>query len=68
MRGVNCTPVSDPALPQAYDHPLWEAWDMAVDFCLAQLPSIFNDADEFRMSPFFGDQVGRFVLCKPSAI
>lgn len=59
MRGVNCTPVSDPALPPAYDHPLWEAWDMAVDYCLAQLPGVFNDNEEFRSCPFFDDQVGK---------
>ena len=29
MRANNCTPISCPALPPTYQHPMWHAWDMA---------------------------------------
>jgi len=37
LRSLNCTPVSHPALPPTYQHPLWEAWDLAVETCLCQI-------------------------------
>jgi hypothetical protein len=44
--------VSLPALPRTHDHPLWAAWDSAVDGVLAQLPALFgyNLLDVMRMS------------------
>ena len=35
-RAASVTPCSAPALPPTYNHPLWQAWDFAVDLCLAQ--------------------------------
>ena len=37
LRSCDCTPVSEPPLPFTHQHPMWEAWDMAVDMCLSQL-------------------------------
>jgi regulatory associated protein of mTOR len=34
MRSFNCTPQSYPALPDCSMHPLWQAWDAAVEHCL----------------------------------
>ncbi|GAA6007493.1 hypothetical protein JCM10207_006363 [Rhodosporidiobolus poonsookiae] len=42
MRFYECTPVSVPALPQTHNHPLWDSWDLAVDMCLAQLPTLLE--------------------------
>lgn len=42
MRFYECTPISVPALPQTHNHPLWDSWDLAVDMCLAQLPSLLE--------------------------
>lgn len=40
MRACNCTPVSDPPLPSAVEHPLWEAWDYALDTVLTPLKAL----------------------------
>ncbi|PKI82421.1 Target of rapamycin complex 1 subunit kog1 [Malassezia vespertilionis] len=40
MRFYHCTPVSYPSLPDTHDHPLWASWDLAVDQCLVQLPTL----------------------------
>ncbi|WFD33516.1 Target of rapamycin complex 1 subunit kog1 [Malassezia cuniculi] len=40
MRCYHCTPTSYPKLPPTYNHPLWDSWDLAVDQCLAQLPTL----------------------------
>lgn len=42
MRFYECTPISVPALPQTHTHPLWDSWDLAVDMCLAQLPTLLE--------------------------
>lgn len=43
MRTYDCTPVSSPKLPPTYKHPMWHAWDLALDLCLSQLPQIIED-------------------------
>ncbi|KAM0789021.1 hypothetical protein ACM66B_003087 [Microbotryomycetes sp. NB124-2] len=42
MRFYECTPISVPVLPQTHNHPLWDSWDLAVDMCLAQLPTLLD--------------------------
>ncbi len=71
MSTMNCTPVASPPLPSTHKHALWEvptpralcscrhtaqAWDIAVEQCLAQLPSILRGEAEFESCSFFSDQ------------
>ncbi|KAJ8607480.1 hypothetical protein CTAYLR_009427 [Chrysophaeum taylorii] len=37
LKAHNCTPATLPRLPSTADHPLWSAWDLAAEGCLAQL-------------------------------
>lgn len=37
FKAYNCTPQTLPRLPPTADHPLWSAWDLAAEQCLAQL-------------------------------
>ncbi|XP_035218462.1 regulatory-associated protein of mTOR-like isoform X2 [Stegodyphus dumicola] len=64
MRYYNCTPVSSPPLPSTYHHPMWQAWDLAVDLCLAQLPGILEDPlhVNYSYSPFFSEQLTAFQV------
>jgi len=64
MRANNCTPVSSPRLPPTYNHPMWAAWDMAVEQCLLQMPALLSGdpSAEFIPSPFFTDQLTAFEV------
>nr|CAD7444287.1 unnamed protein product [Timema bartmani] len=70
MRSYDCTPVSSPKLPPTYqikqrnlsNHPMWQAWDLALDLCLAQLPAILDSEDHFVHSPFFEEQLTAFQV------
>ncbi|XP_056606009.1 regulatory-associated protein of mTOR isoform X2 [Triplophysa dalaica] len=62
MRSYNCTPVSSPRLPPTYMHSMWQAWDLAVDICLSQLPTIIEEGTAFRHSPFFAEQLTAFQV------
>ncbi|RWS22949.1 regulatory-associated protein of mTOR-like isoform X2, partial [Leptotrombidium deliense] len=64
MRSYNCTPVSSPRLPPTYHHPMWKAWDLAVDLCLSQLPDIFEEDKQvqYRHSSFFSEQLTAFQV------
>jgi len=42
MRANDCTPVSIPELPPTHQHPMWLAWDMAVENCLLQIPALIE--------------------------
>ena len=42
MRSYNCTPVSYPSLPTCYQHPMWQAWDLALDHIIGQLPVLLD--------------------------
>ncbi|XP_045213850.2 regulatory-associated protein of mTOR-like isoform X2 [Mercenaria mercenaria] len=61
MRSYNCTPISGPTLPPTYQHPMWQAWDLALDLCLRQLPKLLeDDSAVFQHSPFFTEQLTAF--------
>ncbi|XP_046663293.1 regulatory-associated protein of mTOR isoform X2 [Homalodisca vitripennis] len=62
MRSYDCTPVSSPALPPTYQHPMWQAWDLALDLSLAQLPAVLANEDNFTHSPFFEEQLTAFQV------
>lgn len=63
MKSLDCTPVSHPPLPATNEHPLWQAWDLALDMCISQLPSILNENPiprEFISCGFFTEQIEIF--------
>jgi len=63
MRTVNCTPVSHPQLPDTFSHPMWHAWDLATERCLAQLPRLLDgSATKFQPSTFFTEQLTAFEV------
>uniref|UniRef100_A0AAU7B9E9 Raptor n=1 Tax=Pyrrhocoris apterus TaxID=37000 RepID=A0AAU7B9E9_PYRAP len=63
LRSYDCTPVSSPSLPQTYQHSMWDAWDLALDLCLAQLPKVLESGgDNFKLSPFFEEQLTAFSV------
>eukprot|EP01117_Protostelium_nocturnum_P006486 TRINITY_DN2337_c0_g1_i2.p1 TRINITY_DN2337_c0_g1~~TRINITY_DN2337_c0_g1_i2.p1 ORF type:complete len:1347 (+),score=433.49 TRINITY_DN2337_c0_g1_i2:163-4203(+) len=63
LRSLNCIPISYPKLPPTYQHPMWEAWDLAVDLCLSQLPAMIEDQTvEYQHSPFFSEQLTAFEV------
>ncbi|KAK2981797.1 hypothetical protein RJ640_010314 [Escallonia rubra] len=63
MRSANCSPISYPMLPPTHQHHMWDAWDMASEICLSQLPTLVEDPNaEFQPSPFFTEQLTAFEL------
>jgi len=63
MRSGNCTPISHPMLPPTHQHHMWDAWDMAAEICLSQLPQFFLDPNtEFQPSSFFTEQLTAFEV------
>jgi regulator-associated protein of mTOR len=67
LRALSCTPRSSPALPSTAGHPMWAAWDMALEACLLQLPALLaaeaaGAPAEFTPSPFFSDQLSAFEV------
>lgn len=67
LRTCGCTPVSSPRLPATHGHPMWHAWDLAVEACMLQLPGILmtggqGQPADFVPSPFFTDQLTAFEV------
>ncbi|KAL0143777.1 WD repeat-containing protein mip1 [Mucor lusitanicus] len=67
MRSYQCTPMSTPKLPETHDHPMWQAWDLAVDMCLFQLPALKaaeagGPPHEYQSSTFFSEQLTAFEV------
>lgn len=66
MRVHNCHPISYPSLPATHNHPMWDAWDLAVDQCLTQLPELNAPVQpgaapyEYKHSTFFEEQLSAF--------
>ena len=62
LRSYDCTPISSPALPQTYRHPMWAAWDLALDVALSQLPDILANKKTYSNSAFFEEQLTAFQV------
>ncbi|XP_066908393.1 regulatory-associated protein of mTOR isoform X2 [Halyomorpha halys] len=63
LRSYDCTPLSSPPLPATFQHAMWDAWDLALDLCLAQLPEVLEKGGEkFKHSPFFEEQLTAFSV------
>lgn len=67
MRSYQCTPMSTPKLPDTHDHPMWQAWDLAVDMCLFQLPALLAAEEggppyQYQSSTFFAEQLTAFEV------
>ncbi|CAG8490380.1 572_t:CDS:2 [Paraglomus occultum] len=60
MRHYQCNPMSYPELPPTHDHSMWDAWDLAVDVCLRQLPVLLSGECEYQHSTFFDEQLTAF--------
>jgi len=52
MRSYDCAPVSQPALPPTHQHPMWQAWDLAVDIAVSQLPDILEKGSSYKVKIF----------------
>ncbi|KAJ8916102.1 hypothetical protein NQ315_004468 [Exocentrus adspersus] len=62
LRSCDCTPVSHPSLPPTYQHPMWDAWDLALDLSLGQLPGMLKHNEPFQHLPFFEEQLTAFQV------
>uniref|UniRef100_A0A1B0CH83 Raptor N-terminal CASPase-like domain-containing protein n=1 Tax=Lutzomyia longipalpis TaxID=7200 RepID=A0A1B0CH83_LUTLO len=62
LRSYDCTPISNPPLLQGFRHPMWAAWDLALDLALSQLPGILKRGEPFQHSPFFEEQLTAFQV------
>ncbi|EFA08847.1 regulatory-associated protein of mTOR isoform X1 [Tribolium castaneum] len=62
LKSCDCTPVSSPLLPPTSQHPMWNAWDLALDLSLGQLPGIINRNEPFQNLPFFEEQLTAFQV------
>ena len=48
MKDYRCTPHTQPPLPATNTHPLWSSWDLAVEDCLRQLPSLLREDHKYN--------------------
>ncbi|XP_060522953.1 regulatory-associated protein of mTOR [Cylas formicarius] len=62
MRSCDCTPISFPALPSTAQHSMWASWDLVLDLCLRQLPSVAVNEAPFKHLPFFEEQLTAFQV------
>ena len=67
MRANGCHPMSMPQLPETHNHSLWQAWDLALEMVLAQLPAMLESEDggqpyEYQHSKFFAEQLTAFEV------
>ncbi|GAV06118.1 hypothetical protein RvY_16150 [Ramazzottius varieornatus] len=62
MRSYKCSPISYPNIPHSTaQHPMWDAWDFALDACLCQLPAVLEGAP-YIYSTFFTEQLTAFQV------
>lgn len=49
---------------QTLQHPMWVAWDLALELCLDQMPTVLSTEDPYSHvhSPFFEEQLTAFQV------
>ncbi|KAF5293532.1 hypothetical protein FQA39_LY03017 [Lamprigera yunnana] len=62
LRSFDCTPISHPVLPDTSQHPMWLAWDFALDLSLSQLPRMINNDEPYQHLAFFEEQLTAFQV------
>jgi regulator-associated protein of mTOR len=64
LKSYGCHPMASPALPETDLHELWDAWDMVVDLCLDQLPTLLTleKTGDYVHSTFFAEQLTAFDI------
>ena len=67
MRVYHAQPQCHPEIPQTYNHPLWDSWDLSVEMILAQLPDLLaaergEKHYEYQHSQFFAEQLTAFEV------
>ncbi|KAK5640922.1 hypothetical protein RI129_009469 [Pyrocoelia pectoralis] len=62
LRSFDCTPISFPALPDTSQHPMWLAWDFALDLSLSQLPRMIINDEPYQHLAFFEEQLTAFQV------
>lgn len=57
MKSLHCNPVSNPPLPDCSAHPLWHAWDLALESSLIQISDQMKGVlyTEPQASPWYMD-------------
>ena len=52
MKSMNRNPISYPKLPPTHQHPMWAAWDAAVDAALLQLKDYVNKKNQWKYQQY----------------
>ncbi len=60
MRTYKCSPESHPPIPSTYNHPMWAAWDLALDHIARQLPDLVENKAPYEVCPY---EVPPTTLC-----
>lgn len=63
MKSLDCNPVSHPPLPATNEHPLWQAWDLALDMCISQLPGMLSSSGAGDSGELVQTSPREFVSC-----
>ncbi|CDF38876.1 unnamed protein product [Chondrus crispus] len=56
MRSFGCHTVSSPKIPEAFDHNLWKAFDVAVEKLFSQLPRLIAEEEAKEAAAFSTSQ------------
>jgi regulator-associated protein of mTOR len=62
LRAASTTPVSVPAMPSTFSHPMWQSWDLASDQTMMQFAVDSGGSVDFHHSSFFADQLTAFEV------
>ena len=61
MMAYGCHPTTHPEIPATHNHQLWDAWDLAVEMVVSQLPALLGpEPYEYQQSNFFTEQLKAF--------